>query len=287
MKKMRMNNKRKLALYLMLLPSLMGFCIFYLFPYVLSLSVSLFANPTFDTIIWFKNYAALFESISFRLAMRNTLRFVLFAVPLNVGLALLLALWLRGRKLFSGVLKGSALMPMAVPAVSVAVAFHDWFQLDGIMNRLISANTDYLTSKYSFHIAIIMFLWKNTGTIMLLMMIGLESIPEKYYDCAALDTNRRWTVFINITAVYLRPTLFFVIVFSIINVFRMFRDIHLLFGNYPNKSVYMLQHFMNNHFYNLDYSKLCTAAFVVSAIIYVFVHFLYHDERRNHDAISG
>ena len=286
MKKMRIYHKRNLALYFMLLPSLLGFCIFYLFPYVLSLVISLFTNPTFDTFIGFANYTALFENISFRLAMRNTVRFIFFAVPLNVGIALLLAIWLRGRKWFSGVLRGSALLPMAVPAVSAAVVFHDWFQLDGTMNRLLSANIDYLTSKYSFLIAIVMFLWKNTGILMLLMMIGLENIPEKYYDCAALDTNSRWTVFLNITAVYLRPALFFVIVFSIINVFRVFRDIHLLFGNYPDKSVYMLQHFMNNNFYNLDYSKLCTAAFAVSAMIYVLVHFLYDDERRNHDAIS-
>lgn len=286
MRKMRIHHKRNLALYLMLLPSLLGFCVFYLFPYVLSLAVSLFTSPTFDTFMWLANYASVFfENISFRLSMRNTLRFIFFAVPLNVGIALLLALWLRGGKRFSGILKGSTLLPMAVPAVSVAVVFHDWFQPDGTMNRLLSANTDYMASEYSFLIAIVMFLWKNTGSIMLLMMIGLESIPEKYYACAALDTSSRWTVFFNITAVYLRPAFFFVIVFSIINVFKVFRDIHLLFGNYPDKSVYMLQHFMNNNFYNLDYGKLCTAAFAVSAVIYVLVRFLYHDERRNHDGI--
>lgn len=271
----------------MLLPSLLGFCIFYLVPYALSLAISLFTTPTFDTFAGLANYTSLFfENISFRLAMWNTLRFIFFAVPLNVGIALLLALWLRGGRRFSGIVKGSALLPMAVPAVSAAVVFHDWFQLDGTMNRLLSANTDYMASEYSFLIAVVMFLWKNTGSIMLLIMIGLESIPEKYYACAALDTSSRWTVFLNITAVYLRPALFFVLVFSIINVFKVFRDVHLLFGNYPGKSVYMLQHFMNNNFYKLDYSKLCTAAFGVSAVIYVLVRFLYHDERRNHDGIS-
>lgn len=282
---MNLRQKRNLALYVMLLPSLLGYGIFYLLPYLLSLGISLFTAPTFTQYVGLKNYVALFRNEAFRLAMYNTVRFILTAVPLTVGIALLLALWLHTDRKFSSVLKGGAILPIAIPAVSVAVILNDWLQIDGVINRILATNTDYLASEHSFFIAIGVFLWKNTGMMLLVIIIGLESIPEKYYQWIALDTKNKWQIFRHITAVYLEPTFFFVIIISIINVFKVFKDIHLLFGKYPDKSIYMLQHFMNNSFYSLNYSKLCTAAFAVSAVIYILVFLLYYDERRKNHAI--
>lgn len=285
MKNMSLRQKRKVALYVMLLPSILGFGVFYLLPYVLSLGISLFATPAFTQYVGLDNYVALFRNEAFRLTMYNTVRFILTAVPLNVGIALLLALWLHASRKISSVLKGSAILPIAIPAVSVAAVLNDWLQMGGVFNRILAANTDYLASEHSFFIAIGIFLWKNTGMMLMLIMIGLESVPEEYYQWIALDTKSKWQIFCHVTAVYLRPTFFLVVIFSIINVFKVFKDIHLLFGKYPDKSIYMLQHFMNNNFYSLNYSKLCTAAFAVSAVIYILVHLLYYDERRKNHAV--
>ncbi|MNG21441.1 hypothetical protein D3C84_1058010 [compost metagenome] len=67
---------------------------------------------------------------------------------------------------------------------------------------------------------------------------------------------------------------------SIINSFKMFRETYLIAGNYPNESIYMLQHYMNNMFKSLDYQKLTSAAFLMALVIVVLVLTLFVVERR-------
>ena len=76
------------------------------------------------------------------------------------------------------------------------------------------------------------------------------------------------------------PTAFFVFIISIINSFKVFREAYLLAGAYPNKNLDLLQHFMNNNFYNLNYQRLSSAALVLFIIIYLLVFIIFKTERR-------
>ena len=74
-------------------------------------------------------------------------------------------------------------------------------------------------------------------------------------EAAEVEGASEWTQFVHIKLRYLSPTILFVTILSIINSFKVFREIYLLTGNYPYDSLYMLQHFMNNMFRQLDYQK--------------------------------
>ncbi len=71
-----------------------------------------------------------------------------------------------------------------------------------------------------------------------------------------MESAGPWGSFRRVTLVYLTPATFFVFIISIINAFKVFRETYLLAGEYPHPSIYMLQHYMNNTFRNLDYQKL-------------------------------
>lgn len=69
-----------------------------------------------------------------------------------------------------------------------------------------------------------------------------------------------------ITLPGLRASLGFALFFAMLQVLRLFRDIYLIFGKYPPREIYMLQHFLNNAFFNLEYGKLASCAFIVLAL---------------------
>ena len=74
---------------------------------------------------------------------------------------------------------------------------------------------------------------------------------------------------------YLSPTILLVTILSMINSFKVFREIYLLTGNYPYDSLYMLQHFMNNMFRQLDYQKLSAAAVLLAIVIVILIAILF------------
>ena len=79
-------------------------------------------------------------------------------------------------------------------------------------------------------------------------------------------------------AAFLLPTVLFVTILSLINSFKVFREVYLLTGDYPYESLYMLQHFMNNTFNSLDYQKLSAAAVVMALVMVVIIALLFKAE---------
>jgi multiple sugar transport system permease protein len=122
---------------------------------------------------------------------------------------------------------------------------------------------------------------------MILFMSALSSIPKEIIEVTRLDTSSRWLIFWKIKLRYLSPTLLFVTVYSLINSFKIFREIYLLTNDYPYDSLYMLQHFMNNTFNNLDYQKLSAAAILMSIVVVIIIGILFLLEDRFGKDVEG
>ena len=97
--------------------------------------------------------------------------------------------------------------------------------------------------------------------------MNLQSFFRRALEVAELEGAGSLYKFIHIKLRYLSPTILFVTILSMINSFKIFREVYLLTGNYPFDKLYMLQHFMNNTFNQLDYQKLSTAAVLLSVVI--------------------
>ena len=92
---------------------------------------------------------------------------------------------------------------------------------------------------------------------------------------AELEGANRWQIFLHVKLRYLSPTIMFVTILSMINSFKVFREIYLLTGEYPYGALYMLQHYMNNTFASADYQKLSTAAIYMSFVMIVIMGILF------------
>ncbi len=139
---------------------------------------------------------------------------------------------------------------------------------------------DWLGSDWARLVVVIVYLWKNTGYNMILFLAGLQNIPVEYYESAGIDGAGFFRKFTGITCVYLTPTAFFVMIMSIINSFKVFRETWMLAGDYPHDSIYMLQHYMNNMFASLDYQKLTSAAYLMALLIALLVFLVFSMERK-------
>ena len=221
------------------------------------------------------NYRAVFENEAFRLAAANTVRFTLWCIPLLLVLSLMLALAVHSAADASGVLKTGFLLPMAIPAASMVLLWRVLFHQNGLVNRLLElfhvAEINWLGGNNAFIVLVISYLWKNCGYNMVLWLSGLYGIPPELYEAAQVDGAGRWQRFLYITLPGLRPHLFTITALSLLNSFKVFREAYLLMGDYPHKSIYMLQHLFNNWFVTLDIDKLCAAASVMAAVVFTVI----------------
>jgi multiple sugar transport system permease protein len=152
--------------------------------------------------------------------------------------------------------------------------------LNGFFRSLGLGKINWLDSNLALPVMIFIFLWKNLGYNMVLFLAGLGNVPREYYEAARTDGASPLQCFTRITLPCLYPTLTLVLIMSIINSFKIFREIYLVTGNYPHESIYTLQHFMNNMFASLNYPRLTSAAAVLVFIIACFTQVLIRAERR-------
>lgn len=275
--------------WLFLGPSLLGFSLFYLLPFITGFYYSLVDSPIDGTFVGFHNYGALLKNPSFLSALANTATFTFICVPLNMilslGVALLLNQKLQGANLFRTIM----ITPLVVPVASVVLVWQAFFDLNGVLNSLLHAlgypPVDWMKTNWSRMVVLVVYLWKNIGYSVVLFLAGLQNIPAEYYEAARSDGAGLRQEFFRITLIYLTPTTFFVFVISIINSFKVFRETYLISGEYPYNSIYMLQHYMNNMFMALDYQKLTSAAFIMAAFIVAVVLLLFTVERKITDMI--
>jgi multiple sugar transport system permease protein len=274
-----------------LAPSLIGFSIFYVIPFIGGFYYSLISSPINGVFVGLQNYITLLKNPSFIKAVINTATFTCLSVPLSMVLSLGLALLLIDKRVFGrNIFRTLFIAPLVVPVASVVLVWQSVFDMNGALNALITAlgqnPVDWMKTDWARIVVMIVYLWKNTGYSMILFLAGLQNIPVEYYESATIDGASPWEQFRKITIIYLTPTTFFVFIMSIINSFKVFRETYLISGDHPHSSIYMLQHYMNNMFTQLDYQKLTSAAFVMATFIIFIVLLLFIIERKINCAIN-
>jgi len=270
-----------------LLIPLMGFMTFYIIPFLLSVYMSFRTGMGGERFAGLSNYTAILGSPAFRLAAGNTIVFMAVGAPLLIGIALLAAVLLNGigrrQKLFQSFL----MLPMVIPSASVILFFQVMFDKGGAVNRILaSLNMDQLDFLYSprvFLVVVLLYIWKNMGWNIIIFLAGLAQIPKEYYEMADMDGASAWRKMYNVTLPQLSGSFFFVFVMAIIQSFRSFREVFILAGTYPDNSIYMLQHFMNNNFQNLNYQRLSPAAVLTTLFILLLVAALMRFVRKAGD----
>ena len=261
-------------------PSFLGMLIFFVAPFCVVIYYSFIAGALDHSFVGLKNYIAVWNNGAFQIAVKNTAVFSGLSVPLAVVLALVLALMLECRIPFKSQFRTFFLSPMMVPVASIILVWQVLFHSNGVVNEFLSVfgvkAIDWLKSDYCMVVIVLLFLWKNLGYNMILFMAALNNIPKELLEVAEVEGASKAYQFFHIKLRYLSPTVLFVTILSIINSFKVFREIYLLSGDYPYEGLYMLQHFMNNMYNkNLDYQRLSASAIMLAIVIIALIALLF------------
>ena len=261
-------------------PSFLGMLIFFVAPFCVVIYYSFIAGALDHSFVGLKNYIAVWNNGAFQIAVKNTAVLSGLSVPLAVVLALVLALMLECRIPFKSQFRTFFLSPMMVPVASIILVWQVLFHSNGVVNEFLSVfgvkAIDWLKSDYCMVVIVLLFLWKNLGYNMILFMAALNNIPKELLEVAEVEGASKAYQFFHIKLRYLSPTVLFVTILSIINSFKVFREIYLLSGDYPYEGLYMLQHFMNNMYNkNLDYQRLSASAIMLAIVIIALIALLF------------
>ena len=288
---MSANQRKSLISWLFLMPSLIGVMIFFVAPFGVVIYYSMIDNPVMMNFVGFENFANVWNNAAFRQAGINTFTFSLVAVPLAVLLSLFLAAVMESRIPGKSYFRTFFLSPLMVPTASVVLIWQVLFNYNGLVNDFLTRfgmdKTDFLKSDKAQIVIIALFLWKNLGYNMILFMAALASIPRDLLEVASLESATRLQVFWYVKVRFLSSTILFVAIMSLINSFKVFREVYLMTGDYPYHTLYMLQHFMNNTFTSLDYQKLSSAAIIMFIVVSVLVYIMYRVEDMYGKDIEG
>lgn len=272
--------KRISALYL--LPSVIGVALFFVLPFLVVIYYSLIDNPISADFVFLDNFISLLRNKAFKMAAANSLKFSFTAVPLAVILSLGVAFLLDKNIPGKSRIRTAFLSPMMVPIASVILIWQVLFHYNGLVNEWLmkfgAERIDWLKSEYAPVVVVVLFIWKSLGYNMILFMAALANIPKEVVEVAELESATKWQIFWHLKLRYLSSSILFVTILSLINSFKVFREVYLLTGDYPYESLYMLQHYMNNMFRSLDYQKLSAAAIIMSLFMIVLIGILFFAE---------
>lgn len=257
-----------------ILPSLLGVIVFIFLPFVDVVRRSFFGAVN-GRWAGLDNYRSVLANRAFLLAAGNTARFSVVCLPLLIILSLFTAVFLQRYKTWGGWLKSAYLVPMAIPVASVVLLWRALFDRQGMLNGALSLlripGKDWMNSGTAFGVLVFSYIWKNLGYDIVLWMAGLSAIPDSLGEAARVDGANEWQCFFRITLPNLMPTLFTITVLSFLNSFKVFREAYLVAGNYPDESMYLLQHLFNNWFRDLDIDKMAAGAVLMSLVILALI----------------
>lgn len=265
---------------LMILPSLCGVIVFVVVPFVRAVYYSFTSGMENGAFVGFLNYISLFQSASFATALGNTLRFYLVAFPLIIILPLTFAIVLMPHKrlarLFDGAVYGSLLIPSATLMLFLDLLFSEHGFLSDTIARIFDFSENNLyTTPFSFAILVLLYLFKYGGYNYLLYSVAVIKVPKEFYEEAKINGASKWQMFWYVTLPSILPMVGISVFVSLISSYKVYREAFLVGGYYPHKDIYLIQHFINNNFVNMNYNRLCCVSVIMVFALGVFLALVY------------
>jgi len=273
---------RRSAAWWFVAPALVVIAVFFFLPVLAALIMSLtdfdiyaLADVHNLRFVGLRNYGRLLETPLFWQAFRNTLYFVIVGVPLSIGASLGAALLLNSRLArFQGFFRTALFAPVVTTLVAVAVIWRYLFNtrygfLNYALNQFGIAPIDWLGDPHWAMPAIILFaIWKSFGYNMVILLAGLQSIPQDLYEAARIDGASAARQFRHVTLPMLAPIVAMVSILTIAGYFQLFAEPYVMTQGGPLQSTVSVLYFMYEEgfkWWNLG------SASAVAFILFLFI----------------
>jgi multiple sugar transport system permease protein len=268
-----------LVAWLFILPSLIGISVFVFLPAARGLFLS-FTNSDLLTqadFVGLENYERLVTDRQFWSSLGITVRYVVFNIPLQTSLALILAI-LMFRLTNSNIVRGIILLPYLLPMVMVTMVWltildYEFGPLNGLLDLIGLPKIGFFGQDNIIPSLAWINTWRHTGYVALLFFAGLQAIPKELYEAAMIDGANEWVMFRKITLPLLRPVTVFVLITSLVGSFQVWDSVAVATspsGGPGGASRVIFWYITNLAFTRFDMGYAATVAvavFVISLVI--------------------
>jgi len=280
-------NKQKLYILLFLLPSLLGFLIISLIPTISAFYISLTdwdmigGAPNF---IGFENYKDILTNAEFYQVMRNTLKFIVFYIPgiliSSLFIALLFNKDIKGVPIFRVLL----FIPVLTSWVAGSIIWRSVLNGQyGMLNNLLAIvgidGPSWLNDpNWAMISIVIVSIWKDLGFFSLILFGGLRGINKQIYEAARIDGANQFQIIKNITLPLLTPTIFFVLITTMINSFQLFPQVMVMTGGGPLGSTQVIVERIYTYgfsYFQMGYASALAMILLAIIVIITVIQFIF------------
>lgn len=239
------STKNKVYLALLLLPGLLVFGMFTVFP-ILRLFAMSFCDWNFSSMvnqpfIGLKNYQTVFADSTFWTVFVNSIVYTLVTVPGQMAIGLFTAVLLNRIKRFSVTFRVMNYLPVVTSWVIASLVFRYIFNTEGLLNyflnktlRITSGNVRWLDTRWSgLSVAMILGIWKGVGWNMVVFLAALQQVPADLYEAAEIDGCGGFKKFFYVTLPSIKGTILFALIMLTIGGFNVFTSIKMITGGKP------------------------------------------------------
>lgn len=266
-------NKKNIIPWLFIAPALIFILCFSIYPLIETIYLSFMTTKRGDIVFaGLQNFKRLLSDQYFYTSLKNSLIYLIIQVPIMTLLAILLAMTLHnGITKLKGLFRTIYFIPFIVESVAYSLIFVLLFQERGVINFLLSiiniSPVMWLTQTWPARFLIMLIMtWRWTGYNMIIILAGLQSIPNDYYEAATIDGANAFHKFVNITIPMLKPVILFSTILSTIGTLNLFTEPYLLTNGGPNNSTISLGLYIYRQAFqsiNLTYAATISVAILV------------------------
>lgn len=292
--KISMNTRENITAWLFILPILILFLAFVVYPIIYSFVISLtkWDLLTPKVFVGLKNYTDVFHDPRFWQVLYNTVYFVIGMVPTTLIFSMLIAIGINGKvNALTNFFKISFFAPSITSTIAVGMIWLWIFNpTNGIINTILYGLGVHNVPQWLQSVTwakpalIIMRIWQMCGYYMLMFLAGLQTIPKSLYEAAEIDGAKKWAKFRYITVPMLSNTTFFVIIMLIIEAFNIFEAIFVMTEGRPGGSTNTLMYYIYyNGFtaYKMGYAS--ALAWILFAILFVLTLVQFKFRNKNNE----
>jgi sn-glycerol 3-phosphate transport system permease protein len=285
---------RALHAYLLVLPAMVLLCAFTYYPTIATLVDSFFSTPKPNRpSVWvgLDNYRAMIDDPTFWQALLNNVWFALATIPLSIGLALAMAMWVNERIRGRSFLRMAYFTPTVLPMIAVANIWLFFYTpsyglLEQITGLFGLPSHNWLGDKSTALACVtLVAVWKEAGFFMIFYLAALQGMNPSLREAADIDGAGRWFYFRRVLFPLLMPTTLFVLINAVINAFRMVDHIVVMTRGGPDNSTALLLYHLYEvgfRFWDTGYAAAITVVLLLVLATVALVQFFVLDKRTHY-----
>ena len=275
--------------FVLILPWLIGFCIFKLYPFVSSLVYSFTDYDLFkgvQNVVGFQNYIDAFTKAKNIKALKVTFTYAFMTVPLKLIFALFIAYILNFKIKGVGLFRTAYYVPSILGgSVAIAVLWKALFKNDGVVNTILTMlgfeSINFLADKnWALFIICLLRVWQF-GSAMVLFLAALKGVPEDLYEAASIDGATKGRQFLSITIPLISPVIFYNLVTQLVQAFQEFNGPYIITNGGPRNATTLISVIVyNTAFKDYKVGMSSAMAWVMFVIVMVLTVIAFVSQKK-------